>query len=73
MNKPRIIRIDSDSIQEVKHDSLFGDIIVEFEDRGVPLRLVIEEEMAKGLAADIIEKILLQEGLAEMWADTEWF
>jgi hypothetical protein len=70
MKPTRTIRIDSDSIEALKYDSLFGDIAIEFRSQEVPFRLVIEEGMAMKMAADIIEKLLKAEELAAMWEDT---
>jgi hypothetical protein len=69
----RVLRIDSDSIQPLKHDQLFGDIVIDFQVNTLPFSLVIEEEMALVLAGAIILKLQAAQDEAAMWDyDTEY-
>jgi len=63
----KTIRIDTESMKPVKHDSLFGDIILQFESQGVAFRLIMTELMAADLIGQIAWKLEAADREKAIW------
>ena len=68
----KAIRIDTESMKPIKHDSLFGDILLEFESRGIAFQLIMPELMAADLVGQITRKLEEADRERALWETADY-